>query len=96
MFPLEKHRLRGKRFEYFKIPYDFNNVHEYKLFMIENTSRTKGNSAKFINSDYTKFIIINFIVGTWNKFPSSVAECNTIDLMINKFTRHSHLLNVHM
>ncbi len=71
MFSLEKRRLRGKLNEYFKILNDFTNVDRLKLFLIDDTLRTRNNGIKLkcrkVNSDCTKFFFTNVVVREWNK-----------------------------
>ncbi len=84
MFSLEKHRLRGKLIECFKILNGFTNIDRSKLFMIDGTLRTRNNGIKLkcrqVNSDCTKFFFTNVVVQEWNKLPPSVVQCNTIEL----------------
>ncbi len=98
MFSLEKRRLRGKLIECFKILNSFTNVDTSKLFMIDDTLRTRNNGIKLkcrqVNSDYTKVFFSNVVVREWNKLPPSVVQCNTIDFFKNKLDRHILELNI--
>ncbi len=93
MFSLEKRRLRGKLIECFKIL----NVDRYKLFIIDETLRTRNNGLKLkyrqVNSDCAIFFFTNVLVQEWNKLPLSVVQCNTIDFK-NKLDRHFLELNI--
>ena len=97
MFSLEKRRLRGKLIECFKILNGFTNVDRSKVFMIDDTLRTRNNGIKLkcrqVNSDCTKFFFTNIVVREWNKLPPSVVQCNTIDSFKNKLDRHFLQLN---
>ncbi len=83
MFSLEKRHLRGNLIECFKILNGFTNVNRSKLFMIDDTLRTRNNGIKLkcrqVNTDCTKFFFINVVVREWNKLPPSVVQCSTID-----------------
>ncbi len=100
MLSLEKRRLRGKLIECFKILSlnDFTNVHRSKLFLIDETLRTRNNGIKLkckqVNSDSTKIFFTNVVVQEWNKLPPSVVQCNTIESFKNKLDRHFLELNI--
>ncbi len=59
LFSLEKHQLRGKLNEYFKILKGFINVDASKLFSVDDTSRTRSNGVKLrckqVQLDSTEF-----------------------------------------
>ncbi len=80
LFSLEKRRLKGKITECFK---GFTNVDASKLFSVDDTSRTRSNGVKLrckqVQLDSTKFFITNDVVREWNKLPSSVVQCDTIN-----------------
>ncbi len=94
LFSLEKHRLRGKLIECFKILKGFTNilVDASKLFSIDNTSRTRSNGIKLrckqIQLDSTKFFCIDDVVREWNKLLPSVVQCDTINSFKNKLDHH--------
>ncbi len=46
LFSLDKRRLRGKLIECFKIPNGFTNVDPTKLFVMDDSTRTRNNGAK--------------------------------------------------
>ncbi len=83
LFFLEKHRLRGKLIEYFKILKGFTNVDANRLFILDDSSQTRNNGAKVrcrqLHLDCTKLFFTSDVVREWNKLPPSVVQCNTID-----------------
>ncbi len=92
LFSLEKHRLRGKLIECFKIFKGFTNIDASKLFSIHNASRTKSNGIKLrckqVQLYSTKFYFTNDVVREWNKLPPSVVQCDTINSFKNKLDQH--------
>ncbi len=76
MFSLEKRHLRGKLIECFKILNGFTNVDKSKLFVIDDTLRTRNNGIKLkcrqVNSDCTTFFFTNVVVREWNKLLPSL------------------------
>ncbi len=78
LFSLEKRRLRGKLIEFFKILKGFTNVDANRLFLIDDSSRTRSNGVKLrckhLNLDCTKFFFTNDVVRGWNKLPPSVVQ----------------------
>ena len=92
LFTLRKRRLRGKLIECFKILKGFTNVDFDKLFLIDDTSRTRNNGHKLkcrqVRSDCTKFFFTNDVVREWNKLPPLAVQCNTIDSFKNKLDSH--------
>ncbi len=66
-----------------------------KLFSIDNTSRMRNNGVKLkskqVQFDCTIFFLTNDVVREWNKLPSSVVQCDTINSFKNKLDHH--LLN---
>ncbi len=66
MLSLQKRRLRGKLIECFKILKYFTNEDRSKLFMINDTLRTRNNETKLeckqVNSKCTKFFFTNDVV----------------------------------
>ena len=92
LFSLGKRRLRGKLIECFKILKGFTNVEFDKLFLIDDATRTRGNGHKLkcrqVRSDCTKFFYTNDIVREWNKLPSSIVQCNTINTFKTKLDCH--------
>ncbi len=88
LLSLEKHQLRGKLNECFKVYKDFTNVKRSKLFSIDNTLRTRSNGVKLrckqIQQDNTKFLFTNDVVREWNNLPPSVVQCDTINSLKNK------------
>ncbi len=99
LFSLEKRRLRGQLIECFKILNGFTNVDASKLFMMDDTTRTRNNGAKLkckqVHSDCTKFFFTNAVVRDWNKLPPSVVQSNSIDSFKNNLDRYLLHLNVH-
>ncbi len=78
----------------------FTNVDASKMFLIDNTSRTKDNRVnlkdvklrcKQVQLNCTKFFYTNEVVKEWNKLPPSIVQCDTINSFKNKLDRH--LLN---
>ncbi len=92
LFSLEKHRLRGKLIECFKILKGLTNVDANKLFSTEDLSRTRSNGIKLrcrqIKLDCTKFFFTNDVVREWNKLPPSVMQCITVNSFKNKLDHH--------
>ncbi len=92
LFSLEKRQLRGKIIECFKILKGFTNVDASKMFLIDNTSRTKSNGEKLrckqVQLDCTKFFFTNDVVREWNKLPPSVLQCDTVNSFKNKLDHH--------
>ncbi len=74
LFSHEK-RLWGK-LNCFKILQEFKNADANKLFLIEDSSRTRSNWIKLrcrqLQIDCTKFYFTNDVVREWNKLPTSV------------------------
>ncbi len=91
LFTLEKRR-RGKLIECPKILKGFTNVDVNRLFLIDDSSRTRSNGVKLrckhIYLDCIKFFFISDVVGEWNKLPPSVVQCNTINSFKNKLDHH--------
>ena len=83
LFSLEKRRLRGKLIECFKILKGLTNVDANKLFLIDDSLRTRNNGIKLrcrqVQLDCIKFFFTNNVVREWNKLPSSVAQCTSIN-----------------
>ncbi len=92
LFSLEKRRLRGKLTECFKILKGFTNMDANRLFLIDDSSRTRSNRIKLrckhLHVDCTNFFFTNDVVREWNKLPPSVVQCNTINSFKNKLDRH--------
>ena len=92
LFSLKKRRLRGKLIECFKILKGFTNVEFDKLFLVDDAARTRNNGHKLkcrqVRSDITKFFFTNDIVREWNKLPSSVVQCNTVNSFKTKLDIH--------
>ena len=92
LFSLSKRRLRGKLIECFKILKGFTKVAFDELFLVDNTTRTRGNGHKLkgrqVRTDCMKFFFTNDIVNEWNKLPSSIVECDTINSFKNKLDLH--------
>ncbi len=92
LFSLEKWRLRGKLIECFEILKGFTNVDANRLFLINDSSRTRSNWVKLrckqLHLDCTKFFFTKDVVREWNKLPPSVVQCNTINSFKNKFDLH--------
>ncbi len=92
LFSLEKRRLRGKLIQCFKILEGFTNVDANRLYLIDDSSRTRSNGVKLkckqLHLDCTKFFFISDVVREWNKLPPSVVQCNTINSFKNKLDRH--------
>ena len=63
-----------------------------KLFLVDNASLTRNNGVKLrckqIQLDCTKFFFTNDVVREWNKLPTSVVQCNTINSFKNKLDHH--------
>ncbi len=66
-----------------KILTGFTNVDANRLFIINDSSRTRSNGVKprcrQIQLDCTKFFFTSDVVRDWNKLPPSVVQCNTIN-----------------
>ncbi len=92
LFSLEKRRFRGKFIEYFKVLKGFTNVDSNKQVSIDELSRTRSKGIKLryrkIELDNTKLFFTNDIVRKWNKLPSSVAQCITVNSLRNKVDHH--------
>ena len=92
LFSLRKRRLRGKLIECFKILKGFTNVAVDSLFQIDITTRTRNNGYKLksrqVRTDCSKFFFTNDIVREWNKLPSSVVQCETINSFKNKLDKY--------
>ncbi len=92
LFSLKKHRLRGKLIECFKILKEFTNVKANRLFLIDESSRTRSNAIKLrckhLHLYCTKFFFANDVVREWNTLSPSVVQCNTINSFKNKLDRH--------
>ncbi len=92
LFSLEKRRLRGKLTECFKVLKEFTNVDTNRLFLTDDSSRTRSNEVKLrckqLHLDCTKFFFINDVVRECNKLPPSVVQCNTINSFTNKLDSH--------
>ncbi len=71
------------------------NVQASKMFSIDNTLGTRSNAVKLkckqVQLDSTKVFFTNDMVREWNKLPSLVMQCDTINLFKNKLDHH--LLN---
>ena len=76
----------------FKVLKGFTNVDASKSFSTDNVSRTRNNGVKLrckqIQLDCTKFFFTNDVVREWNKLPTSVVQCNTINSFKNKLDHH--------
>ncbi len=92
LFSLEKRRLRGKLIECFRILKGFTNVDANRLFLIDDSSRTRSNGVKLkckqLHLDCTKLFFTNDVVREWNKLPPSVVQCNAINSFKNKLDHH--------
>ncbi len=68
--------------ERFKILKGFTIVDANRLFLIDDSSRTRSNRLKLIckqlHLDCTKLFFTNDVVREWNKLSPSVVKCNTI------------------
>ncbi len=99
LLSLEKHRLRGKLIECFKVLNGFTNVDLTKLIGMNDTTRKRNNSTKLkcrqVHSDCTKFFFTNAVVRDWNRLPQSVVHSNSIASFKKKIDRYLLLLNVH-
>ncbi len=92
LFSFEIRSLRKKLTECFKILKGFTNVDANRLFLIDDSSRTRSNGVELtsiqLHLDCTKFFYTNDVVREWNKFPPSVVQCNTINSFKNKLDHH--------
>ncbi len=92
LFSLEKHCLRGKLIECFKILKGFTNVDANKLFSIDELSRTRSDGIKLrcrqTELHCTKFFFTNDVVRERNKLPPSVAQCITVNYFKIKLDIH--------
>ncbi len=99
LFSLAKRRLRGKLIERFKILNGFTNVDPTKLFVMNDSTRTRNNSAKLkcrqVHSDCTKFFFTNAVVRDWNRLSPSVVQCNSTASLKNNLDRYLLHFNVH-
>ncbi len=59
------------------------NMDANKMFLIDNTPRTRSNGVKLrckpVQLDCTKFFFTNEEVREWNKLPPSAVQCDTIN-----------------
>ncbi len=66
----------------------FTNMVASKVFSIDNTSEIKNNGVKLrcklVELDCTKFFFFNDLVREWNKLPTLVVQCDTINSFKNK------------
>ncbi len=66
LFSVVKRRPGGKLIECFRIFNGFTNVDQTKLFVMEDSTRTRNNGAKFkcrqVHLDCTKFFFTNIVV----------------------------------
>ncbi len=92
LFSIEKRRLSGKLIECFKIVKGFTNVDANRLFLIDDSSRTRSNGVKLrckhLHLACTKFFFTNDVVREWNKLSPSVVQYNTINSFKNKLDHH--------
>ncbi len=99
LFSLEKRRLRGKLIECFKILNGLTKVDPTKLFVMNDSTRTRNNCAKLkcrqVHSDCTKCFFTNAVVRAWNRLPPSVVQCNSIASFKNNLDRYLLHFNVH-
>ncbi len=83
LFSLDKRSLGGKLIQCLKILKGFAGVDASRLFLIDDSSRTRINGVKLrckqLHLDCTKFFFTSDIVREWNKLPPSVVQCNTIN-----------------
>ncbi len=83
----------------FKILNSFMNVDPTKLFVMDDSTRTRNNGAKLkcrqVHSDYTKLFFTNAVVRDWNRLPPSVVQCSSIASFTNNLHRYLLHLNVH-
>ncbi len=98
LFALVKRRPRGKLIDCFKILNGFTNVDLTKLFVMDDSTRTRNDGAKLkcrqVNSDCTKFFFTNAVVRDWNRLPPSVVQCNSIASFKNNLDRY--FLHLHL
>ncbi len=84
--------LMGKLIQCFKILKGFTNVDANRLFLIDDSSRTRSKGVKLrykqLHLDCTKFFFTSDVLREWNKLPPSVVLCNTINSFKNKLDRH--------
>ncbi len=63
-----------------------------RLFLIDDSSRTRSNGVKLrckqLQLDCTKFFFVDDAVRKWNKLPPSVVRCNMIISFKNKLDHH--------
>ena len=99
LFSLSKRRLRGKLIECLKILKEFTKAAFDELFLIDNTTRTRGNGHKLrgsqVRTDCMKYFFTNDIVKEWNKLPTSVVQCDTINSFKEKHGLHLHEQSYH-
>ncbi len=74
------------------------NVEASKMFLIDNTPRTRSKGVKLrckqVQLDCTKFFFNNDVVREWNKLPPLEVQCNTINSFKNKLDHHLHIQDI--
>ncbi len=75
-----------------KILKGFTNVDANRLFVIDDSSRTRSKGVKLrckqLHLDRTKFFFTNDIVREWSKFPPSMVQCNMTNSFKNKLDHY--------
>ncbi len=76
MLPLLKRRIRGDLIEVFKILNQFDKINPDKLFVMNNTTITRGNGMKLKGQRHNTIARKSYfsvrVFDLWNKLPASV------------------------
>ena len=98
LFSLQKRRRRGDMIETFKMLKGFDRLDIQNLFEMDNVCKTRGHGLKLkkkrFNFDTAKFFFTNRIVDDWNKLPSYVIECGTIESFKKNIDKYYISMNI--
>lgn len=93
LFSVERHHLRGKLIKCFKMLNTFINMDPTELFIMDDSTQTRNNGAKFkctqVDSEYPKFFFIYTVVWQWSRLALSVVQCSLIASFMNNLDANS-------
>jgi hypothetical protein len=89
---LERRRLRGQLIETFKYLKGFTRASPTGLFDLNDEPRNRNNGQKLIVKRFNTSVAENFfpikIANVWNRLPSAVVNCNTVNAFKNNLDKH--------
>ena len=89
---LEYRRLRADLIQTYKIVNNIDNISSKTMFVINNTSNTRGHSQKLVKkqtrTNPSKNILCNRVSNNWNSLPDCVVTSKNVNIFKSKLNNH--------